>query len=263
MLSPFTDLVSRILATAHTVLSATGLDPAAGLTWALSITVLVVVVRLALLPLTVHGVRLAHSSARARPALTELRRRYQGRRDLASLQAMQAEQRRIQAEHRVSNLGCLPLLLQLPILYALYRVLSQVAGGQPIGAMDLALVASAGSASLLGIGLAERLGQGASLQDTLLIGALGLVAAAIAYVTQRWLVLPNTITDGLPEPMLQAQQLMPLAAAIGVLVAAATVPAGLVFYWLTSNLWTMGQQAVITRWFPTPGTAAHARRQAA
>ena len=176
---------------------------------------------------------------------------------------MRAEQREIQSEHRVSTLGCLPMLLQLPVLYALYRVLSQVASGQAIGAMDLALVASAGSASLLGVGLAQRLSQGATLQETLLIGGLGLAAAAISYATQRWLVLPNTVLDGLPEPMLHAQQVMPLAAAIGVLVAAATVPAGLVFYWFTSNLWTLGQQAVITRWFPTPGSPAQLRRQSA
>lgn len=258
LFAPFTHLVSAALAAAHAGLEAAGLDPHAGVTWALAIIALVVAVRLAVLPVAVHGVRMAHASASARPALEALRRRYAGRTDLESLQAMRAEQARIQREHSMSALGCLPMLLQLPILFALYRVLSLVAAGQSVGAMDAALVASAGSASIVGVRLAERLGGAASLTEVVVLVAAGLGAAALVYLTQRWFVLPNTVLDGLPEPMAQAQQLLPALSAVGVLVAAATVPAGLLLYWLVSNLWTLGQQAVVTRWFPTPGSPAHA-----
>lgn len=261
LLHPFAQLVAAALAAAHTGLSTVGLDPAGGLTWVLSIALLVVGVRVVLLPLTVHGVRLARAGASARPELEALRRRYRGRTDVESLRAMREEQRRIQAEHGVPRTGCLPVLLQLPILFALYQVLSQVANGQPVGAMDLTLVASAGSASLLGLGLAERAGRWgdllASPRQLLVIAVLALLSAGLSFVTQRWFVLPNLVLAGLPEPMADAQRLMPVLSAVGVLTAAAVVPAGLLVYWVVSNAWTLGQQAVVARWFPTPGSAAH------
>lgn len=195
--------------------------------------------------------------------MAQLRAKYAGKRDPASLRAMAAEQRRIQSEHGMSALGCLPLLLQLPILFALYRVLSDVAGGLSVGAMDAALVASAGSASLFGVRLAERIGPDwlANPGEVAVIGGIALVAAALAYATQRWLVLPNTILTGLPETFVDAHKLMPIANGAGVLLAAAVVPAGLLLYWLVANVLTLAQQAVITTRFPTPHTAAYDERR--
>lgn len=262
LLSPFTHLVAAALAAAHTFAAWLGLDPGGGPAWLLAIVGLVIVVRAVLLPLTAHSVRLARASGRARPQLTELRRRYQGRKDLESLREMAAEQRRIQAEHGVSRAGCLPVLLQLPVLFALYHVLAGVARGEPVGAMDAVLVASAGSASLLGVSLADRLDLLASPGRLAVVAGLALTSALLSYATQRWFVLPNLVLDGLPEAFADAQRMMPVLSAVGLLVAAGAVPVGLLVYWVASNAWTLGQQAVITRWFPTPGSAAHAGWQA-
>lgn len=185
-LSPLAHLVAAALAAAHTLVTRFGLDPGGAPAWVLAIVGLVVAVRAVLLPLTAHSVRLARASGRARPALTELRRRYHGRTDLESLRALTAEQRRIQAEHGVSRAGCLPVLLQLPILFALYHVLASVSRGETVGAMDAVLVASAGSASLLGVSLADRLDLLASPQRLAVVAGLAAVSAALSYVTQRW-----------------------------------------------------------------------------
>ena len=257
VLSPIHHLVAAALAAAHTLAVSLGLDPGGGPAWILAIVGLVVAVRLALLPLTAHSVRLARASARARPALTELRRRYQGRKDLESLRELTAEQRRIRAEHGVSRAGCLPVLLQLPILFALYHVLASVARGETVGAMDAVLVASAGSASLLGVSLADRMDLLASPGRLAVVAGLAAVSAALSYATQRWFVLPNLALDGMPQAFADAQRMMPALSAIGLLVAASAVPVGLLVYWVASNAWTLGQQAVVTRWFPTPGSAAH------
>lgn len=253
------NLVAGVLAAAHDGLSGLGLSPGSGVTWTLAIALLVVCVRLALLPLVVHGVRTARAAALARPALQEVARRYAGKRDLDSLREMRDEQRRIHAEHGVSRLGCLPLLLQMPILFALYAVLSDVANRQPIGAMDVALVASAGSASVLGVTLADRLGTAwvSSPYAALVVIALAVTSAALSYATQRWFVLPNTVLDGLPSQMADVHRMMPAMSAFGLLIAAGAVPLGLLVYWVVSNAWTLGQQAVVCRWFPTPGSAAH------
>ena len=69
LLDPFTHVLAAVLSAAHAGLTALGLDSHAGLTWLLCIAAVVALVRVALLPFVVHGVRTAHAAARARPQL--------------------------------------------------------------------------------------------------------------------------------------------------------------------------------------------------
>ncbi|GAA1773771.1 hypothetical protein GCM10009795_019830 [Nocardioides hankookensis] len=69
VLDPLSHALATVIAAAHTGLTALGADPTGGATWVLCVAAVVVVVRLALLPVTVHGVRQAHAAARARPQL--------------------------------------------------------------------------------------------------------------------------------------------------------------------------------------------------
>ncbi|WP_088286637.1 membrane protein insertase YidC [Kineosporia sp. A_224] len=258
-LAPLTTALSAVVATAHTGLTSLGADPSSGAVWVLCIAAVVVVVRVALLPLAAHGVRLAHASARARPHLLELTRRYKGRRDAASLRALAEGRRRITAEHGVPRLGLLPLLVQLPLWTALYHLVAQAAAGVPVGAMDAALVASLGAATVLGVPLAERGYLGAGAAHLLVVAGLAGTAALLSWVTQTYLVAPNTVLADVPEAVARVQQLVPVLSAAGLLVAAGFAPVALLVYWVCNALWTLAQQAVVTRWFPTPGSPAAAR----
>lgn len=260
VLDPISHALAGVISTVHHALDAGGLDAAAGTTWLLCIAAVVVAVRLVMLPLAVHGVRLAHASAAARPHLQELSRRYRGRTDPDSVRQMMEERRRISAEHGMSRLGCLPLLLQLPIWMALYHLLADVAAGVPVGAMSPELVASLGAATLLGVPLAERGYLGAGPTHLAVVGGLALAAAALSYLTQHFLVAPNTITEGLPATAATVQQLMPALAAGGLLIAGGVVPVALLAYWVCNSAWTCAQSAVVWRWFPTPGSPAALRR---
>jgi YidC/Oxa1 family membrane protein insertase len=259
LLDPLSHALAGVLASAHAALVLLGLDPSSGLIWILSVAAVVVIVRLALLPLAVHGVRVSHASAHARPHLRELAERYRNRKDPESLRAFAAERRRIAAEHRLSPWGCLPVLAQLPVWFALYRLLSEVAHGTPVGAVDLGLVASLGAATVIGVPLAERGYLGAGATHLVVVAALAGTAALLSYVTQKYLVAPNTVLDAVPEVMVRAQQLMPLLSAAGLLVAGGVVPVALLVYWIINSSWTLGQTAVIAHWFPTPGSRAAAR----
>lgn len=260
VLDPISTALAAVVAGAHAGLTALGADPSSGLTWLLSIAAVVVLVRLALLPLVVRSVRQAHAAARARPQLRELTERYRGRTDAESLRKMLAERRLVAAEHGMSRLGCLPVIVQLPVFLALYQLLSQVAAGSPVGAMDLALVASLGGATVCGVALAGRGYLGAGLPHLALVGGLAVTIAAVTYAVQRYLVAPTLVTADLPEAMARAQQLMPFVSAAGIVVVGGVVPVALLGYWLCNAVWTAGQSAVIWRWFPTPGSAAAGRR---
>ena len=259
VLDPLSHALASLLAATHAALTSLGADPSSGTTWLLCIAAVVVTVRVALLPLVAHGVRLAHASARARPHLQDLANRYRNRRDPASTRKLRDERRRIAADHGMSRLGCLPMLIQLPIWLALYDLLADVAAGAPVGAMTPELVSSLAAATLLGVPLAERgyLSPGAG--HLAVIAGMALAAAALTYLTQKYFVATNIVTDGLPGPVAVVQQLMPAVSAVGLLVAGGVVPVALLAYWVCNSMWTMGQTAVIWHWFPTPGTPAAGR----
>ena len=259
VLTPLSHALAAVVATAHAGLTSLGADPASGTTWLLSIAAVVVVVRLALLPLVCHGVRVAHASARARPHLQALTERYRSHPSSAGLRAFTEERRRIAAEHRVPRGGGLVLLVQVPIWLALYHLMATVAAGTSVGALSSGVVASLGAATLLGVPLAQRGYLGGGWTQLAVVAGLVVTAATLSYVTQRFLVAPNNVTDGLPETVARVQQLLPLVSAAGLVVAGGVVPVALLVYWVCNGAWTLGQSAVVWRWFPTPGSPAAAR----
>lgn len=260
MLDPLKSVLSALMSAAHSLVTQLGADPGGSLAWCLSIAAIVVVVRTLLLPITVHQVRNARRMALARPRMQELARRYEGRTDADSVRAMMQERRALSAEHGVSRLGCLPVLLQLPIWFALYHLLADVAAGTPVGAMDASQVRLFDEARLVGTGLSDSGVLGQDVSHVAVVLCLGVLVAAVSFVTQRFLVLPNTTTEGMPDAMQQATRVMPTVSALGLLAAGAFVPVGLLVYWVLSQAWTMAQSFVVWRWFPSPGTPAAQRR---
>jgi len=261
LLDPFSHALAAVVAAAQVGLTSLGADPTAGYTWLLAIAAVVVAVRVALVPLVVHGVRLAHASASAQPHLRDLAKRYRNRKDPESMRQFLEERRRISTEHGVPRLGCLPLLIQLPIWLSLYHLLAEVAGGASVGAMTPELVASLGAAALLGVPLADRGYLGGGATHLAVVAGMAVTAAALAYVTQKYVVAPNSSIDGLPEAVARVQHLMPAFSALGLIVAGGVVPLALLSYWVCNSAWTLGQAAVISRWFPTPGTPAANRQR--
>lgn len=259
LLDPVTHALAALLAATHAGLASLGADPDSAATWLLCLLATVVVVRTALLPFTIHAVRAAHSSARARPQMRALTEKYRGRRDAESLRSMLTEKRNIAAEHGTSRLGCLPLVLQLPVWFALFRLVSDVAAGQAVGAMNATLAASLGGATVLGVSLAERGYAVTGPAHLGLVSGLAIVAAAVSYASQRFFVAPNTDLEGMPDTMVRAQELLPALSAVGLLAAAGMVPVALLAYWVCNGVWTLLQSAVVWRWFPTPGSPAAQR----
>lgn len=259
VLDPLSHALAAVVAATHSGLTTLGADPAAGTTWVLCIAAVVVVVRTALLPVTVHTVRHARAAGRARPQLQALSERFRDRRDPESLRSFAAERRRIATEHGMSRWGVLPVLAQVPLWFALYHLLSNVAAGHPVGAVDGGLVASLMAASVLAVPLAERGYVGAGWAHLAVVAGLALSAALLSYATQRWFVAPNTVLTGLPEAMVDVHRWMPAVSAAGLLVAGGFVPVALLVYWVCSSTWTLAQSAIVWRWFPTPGSPAGAR----
>jgi len=100
--------------------------------------------------------------------------------------------------------------------------------------------------------LAERGYLGVGWSHLAVVGGLAVVAALLSYATQRFLVAPNTVLGDVPDAIARIHQMLPALSAAGLLVAGGAVPVALLVYWVCNSIWTLGQSAVIRRWFPAP-----------
>lgn len=90
----------------------------------LSIILFTIVIYLLLMPLTIKQQKFSKLSARMNPEIQAIQAKYKGKQDQASMMAMNQETKAVYAKYGVSPTGsCLQLLIQMPILLALYRVI--------------------------------------------------------------------------------------------------------------------------------------------
>src|SRR5690625_4852406 len=127
VLWPLKVAVAWIMVNAHNALTALGMDSAGGWTWFLSIVALVVVIRILLIPLFVRQIKASRGMQVVQPEIQKLQKKYKGKTDPASRQAMQQEMMAIYKEAGTSPFAsCMPMLLQMPIFFSLFRVLNVV-----------------------------------------------------------------------------------------------------------------------------------------
>jgi YidC/Oxa1 family membrane protein insertase len=189
--------------------------------WGMSIVAMTVVVRLAIVPLTIKQIRSMNALRELQPQIKEIQEKYKDDR-----QRMQQEMMRFYRENKVNPFAsCLPLLLQLPVFLALFYLLR-------------------------GDEFSSRLtpaSQGWLFIDDLAAKATGsdLVILIVLYVASQVgasLVMSVTMDKTQQRIML----LLPIVFAAFI----PSFPAGLIVYWITTNFWTLGQQIVVRRLSP-------------
>jgi YidC/Oxa1 family membrane protein insertase len=256
-MTPLYWAVSGILVGFHTLLS-TFMNPASGWTWTLSIVLLTMVIRTALIPLFVRQINSARNMQLIQPKVKALNDKYGADRERLGMETM-----KLYKEEGVNPMAsCLPLFLQMPIFLALFYVLNSVSGGQALGyffEQNPALVASLRDATIFGAPISARFwpldaGFGPTQIVTL---TLIVLMTGVLFVTQLQLMRKNMPPEALTGTMAQQQKMMlymfPAIYAIG----GVSIPIGVLIYWLTTNLWTMGQQYILIHNNPAPGTPAY------
>src|SRR5690606_16068190 len=127
ILWPLKWLVELVLVAWHWLFTAIGLPPADGITWVLAIVGLVIVVRAALIPLFVRQIKSQRKMMEIAPELRKIQEKYRGKRDQLSREAMSRETMALYKKHGTTPVSsCLPLLVQMPIFFALFSVLNDV-----------------------------------------------------------------------------------------------------------------------------------------
>jgi YidC/Oxa1 family membrane protein insertase len=252
-LNPLYDAVAWVIMRIHSVVGAV-VNPNSGLAWVLTIVFLTVLMRLILVPLFVKQMHATRKMTALAPQMQELRKKYKSDR-----QTLNEETMKLYRENGVNPLGgCLPLVAQLPLFFALFGVLRAISGWHPGLPLPYGLtepvIQSALHANILGATIADKVlfvHTPEPLQAKIVICLAVVVSVVTTFLTVRQSTKRGMTPQMTPDnPMASSQKYMmyivPLFALSGLYWAF-----GLVLYWMTTNLWTLGQQYVLFRRFPS------------
>jgi len=254
--------VSWVLVFFHSLVS-NFFSPDSGWAWGLAIVLLVVLIRILLIPLFVKQIKSQRNMQIIQPQVKEIQKKYAGDRERQSQELM-----KLYKDTGTNPLSsCLPIIAQAPIFFALFHVLNGIAQNKLYGVMTADLMQSARNAKVFGAPIygtfthrAETDNPTATLWVTLVLIAL---MTATTFLTQRQLIVKNTAPN---NPMVQQQKILLYVFPLIFAISGINFPVGVLLYWFTTNLWTMGQQFYVIRNSPQPGTPAfeafEARKQA-
>jgi YidC/Oxa1 family membrane protein insertase len=205
------------------------LHSAIGLPWAWAIIVLTLLVRFVLVPLTVKQIRSMQHLQQHAPELKALQQKYKNDR-----QRMNEEVMKFYRENKINPAAsCLPILVQIPIFISLYYVLRDFE-------KDVLNVKYPGSD-------VSWLHVVPNITDNITSHWSGWLLVAIYVASQ----LGSILFTPMPDPR-QKWIMLALPFVFILFIVNATFPVGLLLYWVTTNLWTVGQGIVTRRMFPKP-----------
>lgn len=259
LFSFITTPVSWVIVQFHKVYGAMFGDDT-GWAWGLSIVSLVVLIRICLVPLFVKQIKSTRNMQVLQPKMKAIQERYKN-----DKQRQSEEMMKLYKETGTNPLSsCLPILAQSPFFFALYHVLAAIANGKTIGVIDQPLLDSARQAHIFGAPLAAKFmntsaevhSLGASLLDVRVVTAVMIVMmSASQFFTQRQLMTKN-VDLSVKTPYMQQQKMLMYVFPLIFAVMGINFPVGVLVYWLTTNVWTMGQQMFVINQNPTPGSKA-------
>ena len=255
ILTPLYYAVSGVMLAWHWIFSHIGLDPDGGASWALSIIGLTLVIRAALIPLFVKQIKASRNMQLIQPKVKELQKKYGHDRERLAQETM-----KLYKDSGTNPFAsCLPILLQMPIFFALFRLIDQAAKhGTAHGFLTARRPSSSATRSCSARSRSRRRSptRRAILAVQIVAALLVLAMTATTFTTQRQLMAKNMPKDALTGPYAQQQKMLLYVLPVVFAVGGIAFPIGVLLYWTTSNLWTMGQQFYVIRNNPAPGTEA-------
>ena len=264
LLWPIKWLIELILVSFHTLFSSIGFAFDSGASWVLAIVGLVLVVRAALIPVFVKQIKSQRNMMLVQPELQKLQKKYKGKTDRESRERMAKEQMELYKRTGSNPLSsCLPLLLQMPIFMGLFFVLNDAQQNKAgVGLLDAALARSFSQAEIFGARLSDTFFGSEDLNVKILAGIMIVMMSASQFITQKQIMAKNQNPDVQNSQFMQTQKILLYVLPFVFLISGLTFPLGVMTYWLVSNFWTMGQQFVVIRNMPTPGSPAFKEREA-
>lgn len=255
MMQPLYGFVSGVVVLFHWLWSFV-FGANSGWSWALAVVFLTLTIRTMLIPLFVRQIHSSRNMQLLAPKQKELQKKYGHDRERLGQETM-----KLYREEGVNPMAsCLPIVLQMPIFLALFRVLEGVARGDVRGyffKVNPELVDSLQHSTIFGVSLADSFLPMTSFGATqILCGILVVLMCAVLFISQLQLSRKNMPPEALTGQAAQTQKIMLYMMPIVFAFSGLMFPVGVLIYWLTSNIWTMCQQYILIRNNPAPNTPA-------
>ena len=273
ILWPLKVAVAWVMVRIHDFLVLIGMGKGPGAAWVLSIVGLTIVMRLLIMPLFVRQIRASRGMQLMQPELKAIQDKYKGKKDQASRQRMQEEMMALYRKHGTNPFSsCFPILLQMPVFFALFRVLANLQsvashtypGHDSIGPLTAALADEVQRSTVFGASLSSSF-MNASDSATKIVTVVMIVMMSVT----QWYTMAQLSTKNMPEsaktsdnPMMRSQKIMMTVMPIFFAFTGIQFQIGVLVYWVTTNLWTMGQQFFTIRNMPAPGSEAEKKYRA-
>jgi YidC/Oxa1 family membrane protein insertase len=259
ILGPLYDAVTFIMVSFHSLFKSIGVDPASGWAWGGSIVGLVVVIRIILIPLFVKQIKAQRGLQLLQPEIKKIQAKYKGKTDPETRQKQSQEMMKLYKDTGTNPLAsCLPIIAQAPIFFALFHVLNGIGKNPPLGKGFLTDddAKQAADASILGAHISEKFLGAEDVTVQIVTAVLIVLMCATTFITQKQLMTKNMPAGAMDNPFAQQQKILLYLFPVIFAVSGVNFPVGVLLYWLTTNLWSMGQQLYVIRRMPAPGSAA-------
>ena len=277
ILWPLTVAVAWVMVYIHKFLVLIGLSDGPGVAWVLSIIGLTIFVRILIMPLFVRQIRASRGMQLMQPELQALQAKYKGKKDAASKQRQQEEMMALYRKHGTNPFAsCFPILIQMPIFFALFRVLANLQaiaegtyeGRDSIGPLTADLANQVQHSTVFGASLSSSFMNPSDISSALTVKIVTVIMI-IAMSATQWYTMAQLSMKNMPEssknsdnPMMRSQRMMMTIMPLFFAFTGVQFQIGVLIYWVTSNLWTMGQQFYTISRMPAPGSEAEKKFRA-
>ncbi|MBT1176194.1 membrane protein insertase YidC [Bifidobacterium callimiconis] len=228
---------------------------------------LVLVIRLCLLPLFMRQMTSMRRMQAIQPQLQRIQRKYASRKDPRSQEAMQRETMELYRKEGANPMGsCLPALVQMPVLCSLFYTLQRlpmIANGSStaVGGLDRVVAGDIESSRFLGVCVADTFMTADGTGERIAISTIVVLMCVTLLVMQWLLTHRNTSREVMASPQFRMQRMTVFVFPLIYVFSGFTLPFGVLIYWVTNNLWNLGQALVQLHWFPAPGSIAGERKE--
>ena len=271
ILHPFAWAISYVWVWIHDLLVLLGMSSGSGIAWVLSIVLLTILVRIAIIPLFLKQIRSSRAMQAIQPEMRKIQDKYKGKKDQVSRQKMMEETQALQRKHKVSPFAsCLPMLVQMPVLFGMYRAIIAVSSisvgtyiyrGEPtdhLGPLTASVSEEIVNSTVFGVRLSHTLRDSFDQPGVVTV----FVAAIVLMVALQFFSMRLSFSRNMPDmgdnPMAQSQRSMMYVMPLMFIFSGAFFQMGVVIYTVTASFWALGQSLWTIKVMPTPGSPAYA-----
>ena len=271
ILHPFAWALAWLWVWIHDFLVLLGMSSGSGMAWVLSIVLLTILVRIAIIPLFLKQIRSSRAMQAIQPEMRKIQEKYKGKKDQVSRQKMMEETQALQRKHKVSPFAsCLPMLVQMPVLFGMYRAIiavSSISNGtytyrgeatDHLGPLTESVSTEIVNSTVFGVPLSHTLRESWDQPAAVAVFIAAIVLMVVLQFASMRLSFSRNMPDMGDNPMAQSQRSMMYVMPLMFIFSGAFFQMGVVIYTVTASFWALGQSFWTIKVMPTPGSPAYA-----